>query len=117
MLIKCTAGELTQRIRIQAPGTTRDEYGEVIAGWTDLPGAGVNDELYGRVSDISGREYLAAAATQNLTTTGITIYFRPDIKPNMQVIDFTDPANLDTYNIIAPLRGEPWMMLMCTRNG
>jgi SPP1 family predicted phage head-tail adaptor len=111
MALKITAGELTRQVRIQAPGTTRDEYGEVIPGWADVA------TVWARVRDISGREYLAAAATQNLTTTEIVIYFRADVLPAMRVIDETDPAHTDAYNIIAPLRDEPWLRLMCTRQG
>jgi hypothetical protein len=35
----------------------------------------------------------------------------------MQVLDHTDPAHVDTYNIVAALREEPWLRLMCTRQG
>jgi SPP1 family predicted phage head-tail adaptor len=103
-------GELDRLITIQAPGTVRDEYGEVIPGWAD-----VATGLYARIRDISGREYLAAAAVQNLTTTEIVMYFRADILPAMQVVDTTDPAHIDSYNIEAALREEPWLRLMCTR--
>jgi SPP1 family predicted phage head-tail adaptor len=112
LAIKIRVGELDRLITIQAPGTVRDEYGEVIPGWAD-----VAIGLYARVRDISGREYLAAAAVQNLTTTEITIWFRADILPAMQVVDVTDPEHIDIYNIVEALRQEPWLRLMCTRQG
>lgn len=112
MAIKISTGELDRLVTIQVPGTVRDEYGEMIPSWTDLATG-----LYARVRDISGREFLAAAAVQNLTTTEIVIWFRADVLPAMQVVDYTDTNRFDKYNIVAVLREEPWLRLMCTRQG
>jgi SPP1 family predicted phage head-tail adaptor len=110
--IKISAGELDRRLTVQIAGTVRDEYGEMIPGWTDLA-----TDIYARVRDISGREFLAAAAEQSRVQTEIVIWFRADVLPAMQVLDHTDPAHVDTYNIIAALREEPWLRLMCMRQG
>lgn len=101
-------GKLNQRITIQSPATGRNEYGEQNVGWTDFA---VN--VPASVLDLSSREFLAAAATQNTTQTKIIIRALVGVLPSMRIIH-----GPDTYNIEGILRQrDTSLLLMCKRAG
>jgi len=100
------AGKLRERITIQAPATGQNAYGEPNTGWTD-----VVTSLPADVHDLSGREYLAAAATQNAVQTKITIRYLAGLTAAMRVVH-----GADLYNIEAVLaQGKTAIVLMCSR--
>jgi SPP1 family predicted phage head-tail adaptor len=99
------AGRLKHKITIQAPGTTQDAIGQPIPGWTDF--ASVRADIF----DISGREYVAAAAVQNAAQTKMMIRYLAGIVPDMRVLDGTV-----AYNIEAVLgQDRVSLLLMCKR--
>lgn len=78
------AGRLRQRINLQinSPGE-RDEDGYLIpgtAGWI------TKATVSAAVEPLSGREFVAAAATQSEVTARITIRYRDDVTPAMRIV-------------------------------
>ena len=99
------AGSMNERVTIQSPGTTQDANGEPVAGWTDFA------TVWAGVVDITGREYVAAGATQASAQTKITIRYMPGIVPAMQVIH-----GVNVYNVESVLgQDRKQLVLMCTR--
>jgi len=107
---------MNERVTIQAPDTTQDETGEMVAGWTDFA-----PPVWAGIVDISGREYVAAGATQASAKTKITIRYMPGIVPEMRVVHGwstgSPPEPLTVYNIESVLgQDRKQLVLMCTRN-
>lgn len=99
------ATTLNQRITLQAPATGQDDYGAPLVGWTDVA------IVWASIVDVSGREFLAAAATQNAVQTKITIRYRDGVLPAMRVLH-----GAVTYNIEAVLgQDRRELLLMCSR--
>lgn len=99
------AGTLDQRVTIQTPATGQNAYGEPNTGWTDVA------TVWAGVRDVSGREYLSASATQNLTQTKITIRYLAGVVASMRVLHGSV-----TYNIEAVLgQDKRQLLLMCSR--
>ena len=99
------AGRLNRRCTLQQPGTTTDELGQPIPGWTDVA------TVWASVVDVSGREYVAAGGLQNSAQTKITIRYRSGIVPSMRVVHGSD-----AYNVEAVLGQDGLgLLLMCSR--
>lgn len=99
------AGTLRHRVTIQAPATGQDDYGAPVVGWTDFA------SVWAGIQDLTGREYLAAAATQNATTSKITIRHLDGVLPAMRVLH-----GGAAYNIEAVLgQDRRQLVLMCSR--
>jgi SPP1 family predicted phage head-tail adaptor len=99
------AGELRHRITLQSPMTGQNDYGEHLTGWTDVA------VVWASVVDVSGREFLAAAATQNAVQTKITIRHRDGVVAAMRV-----RHGAAVYNIEAVLgQDRRELLLMCSR--
>lgn len=99
------AGRINQRITLQAPMTGSDGYGEHPTGWTDVA------IVWAAIADVSGREFLAAAATQNAVQTKITIRYRDGVVAAMRVLH-----GAVVYNIEAVLgQDRRELLLMCSR--
>ena len=99
------AGRLNRRCTLQQPGTTTDELGQPIPGWTDVA------TVWASIVDVSGREYVAAGGLQNAAQTKITIRYRSGIVPSMRVVH-----GATIYGIEAVLeQGRDALLLMCVR--
>ena len=98
------AGRLNKRVTIQSPATGVDEYGSPIVGWTDFA------TVAAEVLDVSGREFLSAAAINSTVTSKITIRPLAGVTAAMRVIH-----GADAFNITAPLKQRDSLLLMCTR--
>lgn len=97
--------DLNRRVTIQTPATTQDATGEPVVGWTDVT------TVWAGIEDINGREFLAAAATQNAVQTKITIRFIAGVLPAMRVVH-----GADIYNIEAVLgQDHRSLLLLCSR--
>lgn len=104
------AAQMIERVTIQAPATGQDAYGEPLTGWTNVVTGGDN-KVWASVADLNGREFLAAAATQNTVQTKITIMQRAGIVAAMRVLH-----GADIYNIEAPLKQlDGTLLLMCSK--
>lgn len=100
------AGRLNRRCTLQQPGTTTDELGQPIPGWTDVA------TVWASIVDVSGREYVAAGGLQNSAQTKITIRYRAGIVPSMRVVHGSD-----AYSVEAVLGQDGRsLLLMCSRS-
>jgi SPP1 family predicted phage head-tail adaptor len=102
---------LDKRITLQVLSATRDEAGQRGAdGWGNVITDG-DGKIWAGLRDVSGRELIAAGATQNIVQTTITIRFRTGVAPKMRVLH-----GADVYNIEAVLgQDNRQLQLMCSR--
>lgn len=100
--------KLKHRVMLQKLAGTRDEIGGVAPGpgeWQDVV------SVRASVLDVSGREYMAAGATQNAAVTKVLIRKRDGVEPAMRVL-YGEVA----YNIEAVLdQDNGTLLLMCAR--
>jgi SPP1 family predicted phage head-tail adaptor len=98
-------GKLSRRVTIQQQSTTQDAYGQPVQTWTDVA------TVWAEIKDLSGREFLAAAAGQSATTSKIRVRFMDGILSSMRIVD-----GADIYNIKVVLReGKTSLLLMCEK--
>jgi SPP1 family predicted phage head-tail adaptor len=101
--------QLDKRVVLQAQSTARDALNKQVNTWANvLPGDG---RIWARITDITGRQYVAAGGTQNAVQTEIVIRRRAGVLPNMRV-----QHGAVVYDIQAVLeRDNTWTTLMCTK--
>ncbi len=103
-------GKLDKRVTIQAPATGQDAYGQPLTGWTNVVTDG-DGKVWASIADLTGREYLAAAAVQASAQSKITIRYRAGIVAAMRIL-----YGADIYNIEAVLgQDKRQLLLMCSR--
>ncbi|MGK5028501.1 phage head closure protein [Janthinobacterium sp. MDT1-19] len=102
---------LNKRITLQVMGSTQDAAGQpVAADWANFIADG-DGKLWAEVRDVSGREFVAAGATQNQVLTTITIRYRAGVLPKMRALH-----GADVYRIEAVLGQDlRTLALMCSR--
>ena len=98
---------LRHRITIEAMTVFRDEIGGVQQVWTPLHASVPAD-----IVPLSGREFVAAQATQSQVTTRITIRYLPGITPAMRLRHGTDAYNIEAVLPDPTLRRH--LTLMCS---
>lgn len=86
------AGRLNRRCTLQAPGTTQDELGQPIPGWTDVA------TLWADIRMKSGLESIKAGAPVSVVAASVRIRYRAGVNAGMRVVH-----NLQSYNIVAVL--------------
>lgn len=101
---------LNKRILLQVLQAGQDEAGQPTDDWTNVVTDG-DGKLWAEIRDLTGREFIAAGATQNLVHTKITIRYRAGVLPKMRVLH-----GADVYNIEAVLgQDQRTLALMCSR--
>jgi SPP1 family predicted phage head-tail adaptor len=104
------AARLNKRVLLQVRGPARDAAGEQVDAWVNVITEG-DGKLWAEVRDVSGREFVAAGATQNSVTTTITMRHRPGVLPAMRVL-----YGANIYNVEAVLGQDGrQIQLMCSR--
>jgi SPP1 family predicted phage head-tail adaptor len=73
------AGKLRHRIVLESLTNERDGIGGVVPTWSTEAG------LWAEIVPLSGREFIAAQATQAGVTTRITIRWRDGVSPEMRI--------------------------------
>ena len=99
------AGLLNRRVTLQAPGTTQDELGQPIPGWTDVA------TLWADIRMKSGLESIKAGAPVSVVQASIRVRYRAGITAGMRVVH-----NLQAFNITAVLPdvgGLEYVDLVC----
>lgn len=86
------AGRLNRRVTLQAPGTTTDELGQPIPGWTDVA------TVWADIRMKSGLESIKAGAPVSTVQASIRIRYRAGVNAGMRVVH-----NLVAYEIKAVL--------------
>ena len=103
------AGRLNRRCTLQAPGTTTDEIGQPIPGWTDVA------TVWGDIRLKSGLESIKAGAPVSVVQASIRIRYRAGINAGMRVVH-----NLQVYEILAvqpDVGGREYVDLVCQAVG
>lgn len=104
------AARLNKRVLLQVQGPARDAAGEQIDAWTNVIADG-DGKIWAEVRDVSGREFVAAGATQNEVQTTITIRYRAGVQQRMRVLH-----GADVYGIEAVLgQDQRTLQLMCSK--
>lgn len=105
------AQRLRHRVDIQALVTSQNPAtGATYEDWESVRGS-ADDLIPAAIEALSGREFIAAAATQSTVTTRITIRARHGLLPSMRVVH-----RGDLYNIRAILPDPTqrrYQVLMC----
>ena len=99
------AGRLNRRCTLQAPGTTQDELGQPIPGWTDVA------TFWADILMTSGLESIKAGAPVSVVQASIRVRYRAGITAGMRVVH-----NLQAFNITAVLPdvgGREYVDLVC----
>lgn len=101
---------LNRRITLQALVDGQDEAGQPTSDWTNVITDG-DGKLWAEIRDVTGREFVAASATQNIVLTTITIRYRAGIVATMRALH-----GADVYSIEAVLgQDQRTLALMCSR--
>ena len=99
------AGRLNRRCTLQQPGTTTDEIGQPIPGWTDVA------TVWGDIRMKSGLESIKAGAPVSVVQASIRIRYRAGVNAGMRVVH-----NLQVYEILAvqpDVGGREYVDLVC----
>lgn len=99
------AGRLNRRCILQAPGTTQDELGQPIPGWTDVA------TVWGDVRLRSGLESIKAGAVVSTVQASVRIRYRTGINAGMRVLVGSVP-----YEVLAvqpDVGGREYVDLVC----
>lgn len=99
------AGRLNRRCTLQAPGTTTDELGQPIPGWTDVA------TLWADIRMKSGLESIKAGAPVSVVAASVRIRYRAGVNAGMRVVH-----NLQAYDIKAVMpdvSGREFLDLIC----
>lgn len=98
-------GRLNRRCTLQAPGTTQDELGQPIPGWTDVA------TVWGDVRLRSGLESIKAGAVVSTVQASVRIRYRTGINAGMRVLVGSVP-----YEVLAvqpDVGGREYVDLVC----
>lgn len=74
------AGEMRERVTIQAPSTTRTASGAARLGWAN------SATVWAKVSSLSGREVLQSMQANVIVTHRLYMRFRPDVNTESRLI-------------------------------
>ena len=97
--------DLNRRVVVQQIVAGDNASGEPSSAWVDFA------TVMAKITDMSGRQYMAAEAAKNAVLTEITIRYRPGVVPSMRVLHGTV-----LYDIKAVLgQDRRWLTLMCER--
>ena len=99
------AGRLNRRCTLQAPGTTQDELGQPIPGWTDVA------TVWGDVRLRSGLESVKAGAVVSTVQASVRIRYRTGVTAGMRVLVGSVP-----YEVLAvqpDVGGREYVDLVC----
>lgn len=99
------AGLLNRRVTLQAPGTTQDELGQPIPGWTDVA------TVWADIRMKSGLESIKAGAPVSVVQASIRVRYRAGITAGMRLTH-----NLQAFNIVAVMPdvgGREYVDLVC----
>lgn len=83
------AGRLDSRVTIQAPGTTTDELGQPIPGWTDVA------LVWASIRHLSGVEAIKADAVTSTVRASIRIRWRTGLNAGMRVVHGAQVYNIE----------------------
>ncbi len=98
------AGNLDQRITLQARAAGQDAVGQSHATWLDVA------TVWAQVHAVRGREFFAAAQTQQEQTVKVRIRYRPGVTTDMRLV--WDGRPHDITGVI-PVGRKDMLEIMC----
>lgn len=99
------AGELRQRVTLQSPTTTQDEFGSPVVTWGDVA------TVWARVTTTAGDETIGQGRASASLTHEVTMRSRADVKPTWRAMWGT--RVLEIGSVVADNVGRE-MVLNCT---
>ena len=106
MLTEKPAGDFRHTVTVQ------DQQRVLVDGEYELQWVDVAKDVAASVVPLSGKDFIAAQATQSQMTTRIVIRWRPGITSRMRVLH-----GAEVYSIVGPPlpddTGRRWLTLMC----
>lgn len=82
------AGKLRHWVQLQAPFQVQDDSGDIINTWI------TQREVWAAIEPISGKEFIASAATQVQIVARITIRYASDVIATWRVLHGTKPYDI-----------------------
>ena len=98
------AGDLDQRVLIQSRSVTKDAYGQDTITWVDVC------SVWAQVHALRGREFFAAAQTQQEQSVKVRIRYRTDITQTCRLVH--NGVNHDITGVI-PVGRKEMLEIMC----
>ena len=83
------AGKLRHRVEIQQQITTVTSYGEQETIWTHVA------DVWAAIEPLSGREFIAAGATQSKVVGRIVMRYRDGIRASMRILHKSKTYNVE----------------------
>ena len=99
------AGRLNRKCVLQAPGTTQDELGQPIPGWTDVA------TVWGDVRLRSGLESVKAGAVVSTVQASVRVRYREGINAGMRVL--VDSVPYEVLAVQPDVGGREYVDLVC----
>lgn len=99
------AGALNNLLTIQQNGTSVDELGQPIEGWTDVA------QVWGNVRHLRGVEAIKAGAVTSTVSASIRIRYRPDLNAGMRVL--ADGRTYEIKAVLPDMQRREYVDLVC----
>ena len=99
------AGRLNRRCVLQAPGTTTDEIGQPIPGWTDVA------TVWGDIRLKSGLESIKAGAVVSTVQASVRVRYRTGVNAGMRVL--VDAVPYEVLAVQPDVGGREYVDLVC----
>jgi SPP1 family predicted phage head-tail adaptor len=101
------SGKLRHRMTLQRRAVTRNRDGDVLQKWVDVA------KPWAAVEPVSGREFIAAAASQSKVSTRITIRYRAGVNHDMRILHRDRIYNIEAV-LPDKVSGLEYLTLMCS---
>ncbi len=99
------AGALNNLLTIQQNGTSVDELGQPIEGWTDVA------QVWGNIRHLRGVEAIKAGAVTSTVSASIRIRYRPDLNAGMRVL--ADGRTYEIKAVLPDMQRREYVDLVC----
>jgi len=103
--IPYSAGQLNQRVQLQAQDTTRNGLGEVSGAWVNQ-----GTPVWAKAEPLSGQERLAAGALQQTMDTRFLIRHRAGVTPSLRLL--WQGVAYDIVSAVPLDGGTEWIEIM-----
>lgn len=99
------AGQLDERVTLQAKAATQNALGEVTGAWADVA------TVWAKVEPLRGREFFASGQMNSSVDHRVTIRWRSGVVPTMRLQWRGQP--LEVISVIEPSAARTVLELMC----
>ena len=99
------AGALNNLLTIQQNGTSVDELGQPVEGWTDFA------QVWGNIRHLRGVEAIKAGAVTSTVSASIRIRYRPGLNAGMRVL--ADGRTYEIKAVLPDMQRREYVDLVC----